>query len=218
LIPFITGATRLPALDELPPDAANASYYAIAVFLATPAALLYVLWTSRMRETLWDRIFFSSSLCLYLYVLTLTGFILLAIGDALSPTPTAGIIRSLFNNPIVTGTLWIIMFSMPPVLLNIPIGYAAHVEKHGFKGAYPPLGSLSFTATSTAAAYMLAHLTPLMANPFGVLVSGLAVMLLLATWATLLMQILAQGSNILWLVITTFTTAAVTLLAQALAV
>jgi hypothetical protein len=218
IFPFAAGGMKPPTLDQLPLAAANASYYAIIVFLATPIALLYILWTSRMRETLWDRIFFSSSLCLYLYVLSLTGFILLAIWDALSPTPTASILQALFNNPIAVGTLWIIMFSMPPVLLNTPIGYAAHFEKHGFKGTYPPLGSLSFTVTSAAAAYMLLHLTPLMMNPFGLLVTGLTALLLAMTWLTLLMQILAQGTSVAWLIATALVTAGVTFLVQALAV
>ena len=216
IFPFAAGDMKLPTLDQLPLAAANASYYAIIVFLATPIALLYILWTSRMRETLWDRIFFSSSLCLYLYILSLAGFILLAVWDALS-TPTAGILQALFNNPISVGTLWIILFSMPPVMLNTPIGYAAHFEKHGFKDTYPPLGSLGFTVTSAAAGYMLVHLTTLLANPFGLLVAGLTALLLVVTWLTLILAILAQGTSMVWIIITALVTAAVTFFAQALA-
>ena len=217
IFPFLSGSLRTPTLDQLPFVAANVTYYAMAVFLATPIALLYILWTSRMREKIWDLIFFSSSLCLYLYVLSLAGFVLLTLWDALS-TPTARILQALFNNPIAVGTLWIILFSMPPVLLNTPIGYAAHFEKHGFKDTYPPLGSLGFTVTSAAAGYMLLHLNVLLANPFGLLVAGLAVLLLVVTWLTLILAILAQGTSMVWIIITALVTAAVTFFAQALAV
>jgi hypothetical protein len=218
LFPFVTGSLRVPTMDQLPFAAAYLTYYSITVFFATPMALLYILWTSRMREKIWDRIFFSSSLCLHLYALSLIGFFLLATWDALlSPRPTLNIFQSLSNNPITVGTLWVILFSMPPVLLNTPIGYAANFERHGFKGVYPPLGSLSFVVTSAAAGYMLLHLTPLMANPFGLLAIGLAAILLTMTWLTLLLETIAKESSVAWLVATALVTAAVVFLAQALA-
>lgn len=214
LFPFVTGSLRVPTMDQLPFAAAYLTYYSITVFFATPMALLYILWTSRMREKVWDRIFFSSSLCLYLYALSLIGFFLLATWDAFSSQPTMNIFQTLFNNPIVVGTLWVILFSMPPVLLNTPIGYAANFERHGFKGVYPPLGSLSFAVTSAAAGYMLLHLTPLMANPFGLLAIGLAALLLTMTWLTLLLETIAKESSVAWLVATALVTAGVVFLAQ----
>jgi hypothetical protein len=195
---LLTGNLNLtPNLSNLDQSTTLLIYYGLFVFAASPLSLLLAIERSPIPKTQWDRAFFRSSTCLFMYILVLVGFALTVITAMFGKLP--GLDLSAMNSdPVIFWPFWVILFSMPLIFINGPIIAAAHAEKHGLeKGG--GMGYIGFGTTAAAAAYVLLKTLPLIGNFFVALVTIPAAILLILSILTGLTFGLQYKDTLRWM-------------------
>lgn len=135
------------------------AYYGVALLALSPLIMLFILLRNPLRESAWDRMFFLSSVILYLYYAVAVCFAAAILASQLG---LIQVVNSLGSNPLLQFIFWLLLFPLAPVLLHMPISKAVGVERHGLsdEGVFRDVGSLAFTMSSVFSLYVFFRLWP----------------------------------------------------------